>query len=598
MHKFIANLFVAFSLVFNTQLFAQAPNSFNYQAVLRDNGGNVLANQNVGLRFSILDGSPVGTILFQETQVVQTNGLGLFNVNIGSGNIISGSFSSINWAAGGSKWIKVEVDASGGTNYILNGTSQLLSVPYALYAATSGSGGGGGSTGPTGPTGPTGFGQGPTGPTGPTGITGPTGFGQGPTGATGPTGLNGSNGQNGATGPTGPTGTGGGTLDQAYDFGGPGNGRTITADAGSVTINANGSGSTGIGLLVNQSGSNTSGIGVSMTGTGNAINVSINNTNNSFAAIQATSNSGLVNNAAIFGQSSGSSRGISGEVTSSASGDAGVRGTNLRTSGGSGLEGTGFNGTAGIASSNLGYGIFGQNTATPILNSANAIGVAGIGGVGVLGQSVNPQLAGVFGQNLDNTTSNNNIAVYGQSNTGVGVWGQNSDNSYFGVYSQGELGASGTKSFMIDHPLDPANKYLKHYSIESNEVLNVYRGNTILDHDGEATVSLPNYFDMINRDFSYHLTAIGQPALGLYIKKEIEEGKFVIAGGAVGQKVSWQVMATRNDAYMQQVPTAGSVEIEKRANEKGMYLHPEFFGQTPEKKIGPKQAIRPVELRK
>lgn len=168
--------------------FAQAPQQFNYQGVARDNGGNVLANQALGLRLAIRSGSPSGTIVYQETQSATTNQFGLFSIAIGNGSVVSGSISGINWSSN-THYVQVEMDPSGGTSYTDMGASQLLSVPYAMYAESSGS-------------------SGPTGPTGPTGLTGPTGAdgSMGSTGPTGPTGADGSMGSTGATGPTGPSG--------------------------------------------------------------------------------------------------------------------------------------------------------------------------------------------------------------------------------------------------------------------------------------------------------------------------------------------------------------------------------------------------------
>lgn len=246
--------------LFNCQFLivnAQAPPGFNYQAIARDNIGQPIISQPISARFSILDGSSSGTVLYAEQHNLTTNALGLFSIQIGAGNVISGSFSGINWASG-SKWLKSEIDPAGGNNYSLSGTQQLMSVPYALYAETSGNSGSVGATGPTGatgstgaqgdpstdnqnlnwngntfelsisggnsvilpisggsvgPTGPTGV-QGPIGPTG-SGATGPTGSAgpagtdgvTGPTGATGPAGIAGPTGLSGTTGPTGPTGS-------------------------------------------------------------------------------------------------------------------------------------------------------------------------------------------------------------------------------------------------------------------------------------------------------------------------------------------------------------------------------------------------------
>jgi hypothetical protein len=152
--------------------FAQSPQAIPYQAVARNASGNLIANQAVSLRFSILDGSVSGTLVYKETHSATTNDLGLFNVNVGSGSVVSGTMSGINWGSG-TKFMKVEIDPAGGSSYTDMGTQQMLSVPYAMYALTSGNG-----SGPTGATGPTGN-TGATGPTGITGATGPTGTGSG-----------------------------------------------------------------------------------------------------------------------------------------------------------------------------------------------------------------------------------------------------------------------------------------------------------------------------------------------------------------------------------------------------------------------------------
>jgi hypothetical protein len=147
------------------------------------------------------------------------------------------------------------------------------------------------------------------------------------------------------------------------------------------------------------------------------------------------------------------------------------------------------------------------------------------------------------------------------------------------------LQVSGTKNFRIDHPLDPANKYLTHAAIESSEVLNMYTGNVRLDAQGQATVRFPNWFSAINIDFRYQLTAVGAPGPNLYIAKKMENGAFRIAGGTPGMEVSWQVTSLRNDPYMKAHPMV--VEEDKPAAEIGYYRHPELYGQPPEKAIGP-----------
>jgi hypothetical protein len=121
------------AVTFVTIVYAQTPQAVNYQAVARDNSGTPLANTALGVKISILSGSSSGTLVYSESFAVTTNQLGLFNIEIGRGSVLSGTFASINWGVN-TYFAKVEIDPSGGTTYQLLGTSQLLSVPYALYA--------------------------------------------------------------------------------------------------------------------------------------------------------------------------------------------------------------------------------------------------------------------------------------------------------------------------------------------------------------------------------------------------------------------------------------------------------------------------------
>jgi hypothetical protein len=176
---------------------AQVPQQMNYQAVARDASGNELINQNVKIRLSVLDGGPASASVFSETHALTTNAFGLFTAPIGSGIVVSGSFGAVNWSTG-SKFLKVEIDPTGGNSFTDLGASELLSVPYALYAAAAGSAGPVGPTGPQGPQGPQGS-AGATGPQGAQGIAGPAGV----AGAQGPVGPTGAQGPQGATGATG-----------------------------------------------------------------------------------------------------------------------------------------------------------------------------------------------------------------------------------------------------------------------------------------------------------------------------------------------------------------------------------------------------------
>ncbi len=215
-------------LAFMASYFAytQVPQFINYQAVARNAQGNALVNQTITVRLTIHANTPSGAIAYLETDTVTTNQFGLFTIAVGRATTIPGGFSGISWDSG-PKYLKVEMDAAAGTNFTNMGTTQILSVPYALYAETSGSSlpgptgatgntgavgssGSTGATGATGPTGATGSGGGATGATGATGVTGAIGNTgvTGPTGATGITGITGTTGNTGATGATGTTGTG------------------------------------------------------------------------------------------------------------------------------------------------------------------------------------------------------------------------------------------------------------------------------------------------------------------------------------------------------------------------------------------------------
>lgn len=647
-------LFTYLFVLLAAGLFAQVPQAFKYQAVARDNSGNLIANQSIGFRITILQSSPTGIPVYTETHTIASNNLGLVNMDIGAGSSIAGMLSNVNWGSG-NYYVKIEMDATGGNNYLLMGTSQLLSVPYALHAETasnalndsdsqtlsisgsilsisngnsvtlpSGTGGttysaGGGiaivgnvisNTAPdqvvsiagtgaatvsgtypnfiinatdnvndadadptnelqnlslSGNTLSISNGNSVTLPSGGTSYTAGSGIsisgniinnsapdqlvtlnGSGATTVTGTypnftvssanqtLSLSGntlsiSNG-NSLTLPGG-----GGTLDQAYDFGGAGAGRTITVDNGPVALNVN--------------GANAIGFRSDLNNTGTAIIANSNTISNTFSAIQASTNSNSNLASAIVGNSTGLAWAVSGQITATSTAQSAVYGSSLRTNGGHGVFGIGFNGTVGQTNYSQGYGIYGENF-DAVAPLGNGVGVAGRGYYGVLGED---RYTGSVG-------------------------------GAYGVFSNGNFGATGTKTFIIDHPKDPANKVLRHFSVESNEVLNIYRGNASFDTNGEATIELPHYFSDINRNPTYQLTPVGGPG-NLYVKKKIENGQFVVAGGQAGMEVSWTVTAERNDAYLQQNPHQREVELDKREGQKGKYFMPNLYNQPAEKGI-------------
>ena len=127
--------FFVCALCLSVSIAAQPPQAFNYQGIARDGAGSPVANSNISLRITILQGDQPGTEVYKESHSVLTNRLGIFNIEVGHGTLQAGLFDGIEWSSG-DHYIQVEMDPSGGTDYTLLGQSQLLSVPYALFAGT------------------------------------------------------------------------------------------------------------------------------------------------------------------------------------------------------------------------------------------------------------------------------------------------------------------------------------------------------------------------------------------------------------------------------------------------------------------------------
>lgn len=183
-------------------------------------------------------------------------------------------------------------------------------------------------------------------------------------------------------------------------------------------------------------------------------------------------------------------------------------------------------------------------------------------------------------------------AIYATSHAGNTAYIADSSYAaefYGNVYVSGTLSKT-AGSFKIDHPLDPANKYLSHSFVESPDMKNIYDGVAALDANGEAVVALPAWFEALNKEFRYQLTPIGAPGPNLYIAEEVSGNHFKIAGGARNGKVSWQVTGIRHDAYANahRIP----VEEEKPAAVRGTYISPVEYQQPLEK--GERLALHPV----
>jgi hypothetical protein len=313
---------------------------------------------------------------------------------------------------------------------------------------------------------------------------------------------------------------------------------------------------------------------------------------------------------------SSSGRGVYGYATSLSGTTSGVYGWAESTAGRGvyGLADANAGTTYGVygqANSSDGYGVYGEGGAYGVYGEGSDYGVYGRGDYGLYGESPSSSGDGVYG--LATVTYGSGNGVYGQSdgsngaagvrgyasntsgNTygvhgaveslgGYGVYGANHGNGFAGwfggnVHVNGALSKNGG-SFKIDHPLDPANKYLYHSFVESPDMMNVYNGNVVLGEDGTAWVELSDWFQALNSEFRYQLTAIGAAAPNLHIARAIEGNRFQIAGGPAGLTVSWQVTGIRHDPWAEahRIP----VEEDKPAGEQGTYLHPELYGQPEE----------------
>jgi len=262
--------------------------------------------------------------------------------------------------------------------------------------------------------------------------------------------------------------------------------------------------------------------------------------------------------------------GVAGLAASSSGTNYGLRGESSSTAGYGVYGRAPVYGTYGEATASTGYayGVYGRSDSA---SGRGVYGYAGGSGVtyGVRGQATSTQGRGVTG--------------YASSTTGTnyGVWGETASNAGYAGYFVGNVDVNGILSkdggsFKIDHPLDPANKYLYHSFVESPDMMNIYNGNVTLDENGTAWVELPEWFEALNRDFRYQLTCIGGYA-PVYIAQEVRGNRFQIAGGSAGLKVSWQVTGIRHDPWAEahRIP----VEVEKPAGERGTYRHPELYGQ-------------------
>lgn len=305
------------------------------------------------------------------------------------------------------------------------------------------------------------------------------------------------------------------------------------------------------------------GLSLSHTGTGDLASFSINNAASTAEAVQGTSNgTGDVFQATMTGTgragyfritNTNSDSNVIEAYTNGHNGAAAIYGLSEPTDSSTTI------GVYGETSSKSGRGVYGLNS--------NPVGLPGQ--YGVLGTVVSDEGVGVAGH-----------ALYA-SGDGKGVSGSvESGGNGYGVYSFGDFGASGTKAFRIDHPLDPTNKYLLHYSAESPMPQNFYTGVVSTDSNGYAWVNLPDYFQEINTNFKYQLTVVDDADSNGFVmakvSKKIRGNRFQIRTSAPNVEVSWEIKADRNDAHVR-FKRPKDV-LEKPAYERGTYQDPVIYG--------------------
>jgi hypothetical protein len=261
-------------------------------------------------------------------------------------------------------------------------------------------------------------------------------------------------------------------------------------------------------------------------------------------------------------------------------------------------DGSSHSAVYAVASKSSSYGMYGSNSAS------GYYGYLGGGSYAVYGDnggSENTGWAGyfygrvkatgtMFAHGFYGTASIDHAAIVSVGNTSATGIGVHAGGTSLAGLFEGKVTILGTLeksagSFKIDHPLDPANKYLSHSFVESPDMMNIYNGNVVTDEAGYSTVELPDWFEALNGDYRYQLTVIGGGTewAQARIAQEVERNAFVIQTSAPGVKVSWQVTGIRHDAYAEahRIP----VEETKPEDDRGRYLFPELHGQPAERRV-------------
>jgi len=461
-------------LLLGLSVFAQSSQAIKYQAVVRNNSGNILQNQGVEVRISIHDATAGGTIIYQEIFSETTNDFGLVNLKIGTGSQTIGTFSAIDWASD-SKFLETEIDDGGG--YISMGTSELLSVPYAKVADVS---------------------------------------------------------------------------------------RDAVWEKSGDDIYSSNSGNVGIGTVTPEGKlmvKAPSGLfGYTSPVKGMIIKDGNDNSGNEFEIVDFSDNPRfrvLDNGTTILGQDSKCIQmrtdGICTDIES--------LGTDLAIN-----YQSGHNTYMNVSSGFVGIGTSNPDAKLKV-NSLWDIAISGHSqsDIGVYGSS--PFVEGVVGE------SSSGIGIKGVSSSGYAGY------FYGNVAVTGSL-SKGSGSFVIDHPLDPENKILRHNFVESPENLVVYRGKAKLNSIGESIVKVPEYFEALTKEdeATIILTSIGKPFLTGY-DWETGFSSFKVYGEP-GREVSWVVYADRDDPVIHELgrPVEEEKGPDNKLCDKGKLLYPNAYG--------------------
>ena len=390
-----------------------------------------------------------------------------------------------------------------------------------------------------------------------------------------------------------------------YGYDGAGTG---VSGSGATGVSGTGGGTGVYGVATGNGG--TVGVYGTATGTGPTVGVYGSGAN-------GVSGSGTTNG--VYGtgpygvMGSGTATGVYGN------GPTGVAGTGTTN----GVYGTGPNGVYGNGTNNGVYGsgpngVYGTGTNNGVYGTAtgggSTVGVYGTGPIGVYGNGATNGGTGIEGWGGEGSEGgasggNGGAFVGAEGNEGgvgatfqggnafadnsvggdgMSAWpGYSGNTAAYAGYFSGNIDVTGSTEssstgLKIDHPLDPGNKYLRHSSVESSEMMNIYTGNVTTDGDGAATVQLPDWFEAVNTDFRYQLTVIGQFAQAI-VSHEVAGLQFSIKTDKPNVKVSWQITGVRQDAYAKAHPLV--VEQEKDARERGHYIHPELYGASEEQSI-------------